>query len=903
MQLLLLNSPHRARFEARQVRFVGATGLHQMRATNFAKFVRVQFVRKPIFRSERRLGSSLFGDGVMDHQARAGKKGRRWSRLATVRRKVRSGRWFSVGLERLESRVVLSNTVTWTGTGNGNWSDPADWMNSVAPMAGDNLIFPSGPSGSALKSSNDFPSGTSFGSLTVQASGYVIGGNAVALSGSLDAAQTTGSSEVDLPIDLGASTLTVMVGTAGVTLVLDGVMSGQGGVAKQGAGELDLKAANTYSGSTTISGGLVRVDGTVSGAVAAGSATTLGGIGTVGSITTTQATVSPGDGGPGLLTDTGSLTFGSGSNYNVTLSGTTAGSQYSQLQVAGPISLSGATLNVTLGSGFTPTGGSQFTIIHNTGSSPISGTFTNLPQGAKVTVGGHTFTISYTGGAGNDVVLSTVIQTMTTVSFQPAAPVFGESVALSATVTPATTGFGTPTGSVDFKNGSTNLGMAKVGSTGVATLDTSSLPVALNSITAVYSGDTAFAGSTSTAMTVTVVQASTTTTLTSSLNPSAAGEPVTLTATVAAVSPGAGTPTGSVEFFSGSTDVGAGTLTNGIATLRTSGLPVGTDALKANYSSDTNFKASSGTASQKVNSGTVTVTVTVSNPNPFGGQAVTLTAVVSITSGAGTPTGIVTFFDSDGTNLGSSALSNNTATLSVSTLPVGKQSITAVYSGDTNFQTATSPATSIVVGSPAELFINQVYMVVIGAAAEPSGNFWIAQLNGGYPRGLIVQQIVGSPQASVQAVEVAFQTFLGRAATAMEIRTQLAKRHASAITLGSSVLGSNEFFQTKGGGTNAGFLTALGEAVLGTELSSAPRAHYGRELKNGVSRQDVAQQLLMSPSGVAAQINTLYEDILGRPADRKGLAAFAAPIRQGRISRVIDALLSSQEFFVKTVNV
>ena len=55
-----------------------------------------------------------------------------------------------------------------------------------------------------------------------------------------------------------------------------------------------------------------------------------------------------------------------------------------------------------------------------------------------------------------------------------------------------------------------------------------------------------------------VSQTSTTTSLTSSANPSVFGQSVTFTATVAAVSPGSGTPTGTVNFLDGTTTIGTG---------------------------------------------------------------------------------------------------------------------------------------------------------------------------------------------------------------------------------------------------------------------------------------------------------------------------------------------------------
>jgi FtsP/CotA-like multicopper oxidase with cupredoxin domain len=94
--------------------------------------------------------------------------------------------------------------------------------------------------------------------------------------------------------------------------------------------------------------------------------------------------------------------------------------------------------------------------------------------------------------------------TTTTLSASTASVPAGTSVTLTATVAPAA-GSGTPTGTVTFLNGSTTLGSGTLNSSGVATLSLTTLPIGSNSITANYSGDTSFASSTATALTVTVV--------------------------------------------------------------------------------------------------------------------------------------------------------------------------------------------------------------------------------------------------------------------------------------------------------------------------------------------------------------------------------------------------------------
>ena len=84
--------------------------------------------------------------------------------------------------------------------------------------------------------------------------------------------------------------------------------------------------------------------------------------------------------------------------------------------------------------------------------------------------------------------------------------------------------------------------------------------------------------------------------VTSSLNPSTVGKSVTFTATVTAVSPGTGVPTGTVTFEDGSTTLGTGKLnSSGFATFTTSKLSVATHPITVVYTpANGNFATSTG---------------------------------------------------------------------------------------------------------------------------------------------------------------------------------------------------------------------------------------------------------------------------------------------------------------------
>src|SRR5207253_3063184 len=144
------------------------------------------------------------------------------------------------------------------------------------------------------------------------------------------------------------------------------------------------------------------------------------------------------------------------------------------------------------------------------------------------------------------------------------------AVTFTATVSAVSPGAGTATGTVTFQDGATTLGSGTLNGTGQATFTTSALTRAGQGITAVYGGDGSFSSSTSATLTQSVNPASRTTALSSSANPSVFGQAVTFTTTVSTVSPGAGTPSGTVTFMDGSIPLGSDTLNGtGQATLIT----------------------------------------------------------------------------------------------------------------------------------------------------------------------------------------------------------------------------------------------------------------------------------------------------------------------------------------------
>src|SRR5262249_35072107 len=153
-------------------------------------------------------------------------------------------------------------------------------------------------------------------------------------------------------------------------------------------------------------------------------------------------------------------------------------------------------------------------------------------------------------------------------------------------------------------------------------------------------------GSTSSAYSQEVLYATSITLATSSPNPSTFGQVVTFTGTVSADDPNAGTPSGTVRFYEGSTLLGSDTLSGSSnqASITVSTLTAGTHPITAVYLGDAFFAGSQDSQDQVVaKASTSTSLASNHNPSVFS-QPVTYTATVTVQSpGAGTPTGTVSF--------------------------------------------------------------------------------------------------------------------------------------------------------------------------------------------------------------------------------------------------------------------
>jgi hypothetical protein len=320
-----------------------------------------------------------------------------------------------------------------------------------------------------------------------------------------------------------------------------------------------------------------------------------------------------------------------------------------------------------------------------------------------------TFATGVQNGNGEIVIGELMGASTTTTLTSSSNPVSsGVAVTYSATVNPIP-----EAGTVSFSDGANTSIIPGCGAqslnyaTGVATCTVTypSPAGSPHSVTAAYVGDTYYLASVSSALSQVVsVASSTTTVLSASPNPSEAGQVVTYRAAVSPIPDG-----GSVNFEDGGTSISgcaaqSVNTTTGVATCNvtyttTTGSP---HLISAIYGGDASFPTStSAIVSEAVNRGSSATTVT-SSANPSGtGQQVIYTATVNPVPEAGT----VDFEDGSTAISGCASVSVNpttgvaTCAIAYTTTTGSPHSITAAYSGSSNFAASTSSTLSQTVSS------------------------------------------------------------------------------------------------------------------------------------------------------------------------------------------------------------
>ena len=358
--------------------------------------------------------------------------------------------------------------------------------------------------------------------------------------------------------------------------------------------------------------------------------------------------------------------------------------------------------------------------------------------------------------------------TVFSVDLSQGQPVFGRAVTLSAQVV-GITGGANPTGTISFRSGGAPVagcspvaltefggGRARVGCV------TTALPAGSPVLTAVYSGDGSYAGSTGGGGAVSIGYA--TSMASSPANPQYYGVPVTFTATAAG-----GAVSGTVAFTDSVSGVlcSAVPLNAGVASCTPSapGFSVGTHTVTATYSLNGGNVASPASNTQTFTIGKAPATMTfTSTGNPsVSGQQVTFTAIPS--AGYGVPaTGTVSFTlgGAVSADCPPQTLAGGVATCATSALPAV---VVASYAGDGNYSASTGTVTQQVSisattltaspASPQAYGAAMSFSAAVATAAVASGSFSFTAQPGDY--------VASNGNAGLPALHVgnAYWVFMG----------------------------------------------------------------------------------------------------------------------------------------------
>lgn len=405
-----------------------------------------------------------------------------------------------------------------------------------------------------------------------------------------------------------------------------------------------------------------------------------------------------------------------------------------------------------------------------------------------------------------------------------------------------------------------------------------------------------------------IAKTATQTVLSALPSPSVFGQLVTLHAVVTPSNPVANVPTGLVSFFLGANPVGTMPLGPPAAPnlapstdLAIPNLLPGNYPITAVYAGDANFTGSTSVvAALTVNPADTTTTLASSRNPAASGEAVAFTATVNaVAPGAGVPGGTVTFTIDGVAQLPLGVTNAGQATLITAGQGNGSHIIGASYSGDAKFKASAANAITQVMGSTGQSFIAQVYQDLLHRAAEAQGiDFWNGLLNRGLSRTQVAQGIAATLESRTTQVQSLYLELLHRAADPLGLNTLVALLGAGGTLdhARASILGSAEYTQSRGGGTNAGWLAALYQDVFGRPIDVLGQTTFNLALARGASRAEVALTVLSSAEARHDLVLGYYRTLLRRDADPAGLSHFETILLSQSELLVAAIIIGSDEY-------
>ncbi len=202
---------------------------------------------------------------------------------------------------------------------------------------------------------------------------------------------------------------------------------------------------------------------------------------------------------------------------------------------------------------------------------------------------------------------------------------------------------------------------------------------------------------------------------------------------------------------------------------------------------------------------------------------------------------------------------------------------------------------------PAGNFVSQAYEDLLNRPADTSGlAYWSGQINQGeITKAQVALAIEGSQEYEAAEVRQGYTRYLHRSAddAGLAAWTGFLQSGGTLTQFETAVVGSPEYFQSRGTGTRDGFLNALYQDALGHEVDTSGRTAWDQALASGMNTAQVAAAVFASTEFQQDLVQGWYQEFLHRTADTGGLITWVAVLQQGMSDhQVIAGFIGSLEY-------
>ncbi|HVX09559.1 MAG TPA: DUF4214 domain-containing protein [Pirellulales bacterium] len=205
-------------------------------------------------------------------------------------------------------------------------------------------------------------------------------------------------------------------------------------------------------------------------------------------------------------------------------------------------------------------------------------------------------------------------------------------------------------------------------------------------------------------------------------------------------------------------------------------------------------------------------------------------------------------------------------------------------------------------GTPDEYYVAQVYQDLLRRPVDGQGLlYWSALLDEGVPRVAVANSLVTSSEYLTNfVIEPAYEKYLGRAPDQAGLQYWIGQmQHGLSDTGLVAALASSAEFYANSGGTNASYVQALYQNVLGRSPDFAGQAYWVSQLNAGVSRFSVALGFAASGEDYVNVVDNDYRQLLDRAPSPSELNTAVAELAQGVLTNegLLASIAATDEFF------